>query len=181
MSDPATDDFNGEGYFVRCADCGGYHRSEAPGFRDLIAEACTTVEPTTMAIYEEFGLSDAGGSWAYDGDTCLMTFTNGQGRRSNARFHRVGTWLPDSGSFKWAWDADAPDPTRSAVARLRGMGTDLGFDVLVQPLLLVGKKEAWHLAKLTAWASNLPLVYSVPVTETCRSFMALERPVWEHS
>lgn len=174
-----TEVFSGEGFFVECPGCGGYHRDTNPAFCDLIEKACDAVQASTLPIYQDFGIGDPDGRWDYDSATQLMTFTTSCGRRSRARYFSVGTWIEETGSFMWSWASDNGPPTRQAAEFARQFGTENKMEVLTSPMLLVGRSDVWHLCKLTAWLSQLPMIYSVPTSASCRAFMALEHPAWD--
>lgn len=174
--------FQGEGYFPRCPECGGYHRDLTPAFQGLVMEACAAVIPTSQRLHREFHADAPGGTWNFDVQTGLFTIDAPGHGRSHAVFHSVGTWVEDTGSFKWTWawdDEDRPAPESKAAQHARSVGAHYWLRALTAPTLYVGETEAWHLTMVTAYLSDLPMVASVP-TETGRHFVVLERPVREN-
>ena len=172
-----AEEFDGEGIFVYCPDCAEQQRFDDDGFNLLLMEACPKVAASTRALYDEFETTDRTGTWSYDGQSRLITFTTGDGRKSFAQFQMVGTWIEDSCSFLWSWANGKAPETNSAALQARDFGEAHGYDPLTHANLFVNRRDAWRMTKLTAYLAGLPMVYSVPIGHHVRAFMALERPM----
>ncbi|MEM9317918.1 MAG: DUF6882 domain-containing protein [Pseudomonadota bacterium] len=172
-------EFQGEGYFPRCPECGRYHRDVTPAFQGLVNESCAAVVPTSRRLHREFRVDDPQASWRYDSDTGLFALSVPGRGRCLSQFQIVGTWIENSGSFKWswAWQEEAQDGTRKAADYARRVGAYYWMRALTAPTLYVGETEAWHLAMVTAYLSELPAVTAVP-TDGGKAFLILDRPVW---
>ena len=169
-----------DGFWVQRKQCDGYRRDTNPAFMDLVETACFAVNQTTRQIYTEFRISEPGGSYHYDGDTGLMTFTLADQRRCHAGFQRVGTWVRATHSFMWTWAKSGDLAQSEASRKARAHGVDHDMAVLTSPMLLVNESDSWHICSLVAYLSDLPMIYRAPVNERTTAYLALEYPVWEN-
>ncbi|MEM6608052.1 MAG: DUF6882 domain-containing protein [Pseudomonadota bacterium] len=176
-----ADGFRGEGYFPRCPECGGYHRDLTPAFQGLVMEACAAVIPTSRQMHREFLIDAPETSWRYDTQMGLCTLSTPGRGRSHAEFQSVGTWIEHTGNFKWAWAWDDAERAENAKAadHARRIGAHYWLRSLTAPTIYVGETEAWHLAMVTAYLSDLPAVSAAP-TENGKTFIVLQRPIREN-
>lgn len=164
------------GFWYKCPTCSSYHQDDDAAFQSLVKTACHALDESYRVIVEDFDPSVEGGRWGYDGDTGLMTFTEADGQRWVARFHRVGTWVAASGSFMWHWGQGEDRLQGEAADHARACGNAKGMKILTSKMLWINLEDSWHLAKTVAHLSGLRMTYRVPVTDRTWSYFALERP-----
>ncbi|MEM9755542.1 MAG: DUF6882 domain-containing protein [Pseudomonadota bacterium] len=152
--------FRGEGFFPRCAECGGYLRDLTPAFQGLVMEACAAVIPTTETLSRRYALDTTCARLASLDDGEAVLFCGAGGARSRAVAHVAGTWDPATSMFTWAWAEDGAQPSRVA-DQARRVGAHYWLRVLTAPTLLVGETEALHLGMIAAYLTDLPIAMAV--------------------
>ena len=171
-----------------CPECGAWHDARANDAYDALkTRACTAIDDTVVEVYESVAINAPKGRWDIDDDSATIRFTTAEGRISAAKFGFVGTFARKSDSFKWGWDhPSTTDLNRGPADRARAEGQRLDADLLTHNLLELPEEEVWHLAKITAYLSDMPATYRIPATdpETPETekvwwYLAFDRPRWE--
>lgn len=178
-ADPETDAAEGPpeaGIWYFCDMADEYLLDETETFGALVRTACASLEATNAEIYQSIRLAEQGGRYDYDGETGLMRFTDAAGHAHDAKFQRVGTWLPASGSFMWNWGQTGERVQGEAVDQARSFGQKHDMPVLTSKMLWVDEADAWHLTDVVAYLSGLPMTYRAKVGERTWTYFALERP-----
>ncbi|WP_431260694.1 DUF6882 domain-containing protein [Roseateles chitinivorans] len=68
-------------------------------------------------------------AWLIDEDLATLSMT-GAGRAATFPLIPIGTYLPESESFCWAWANDAfPDASRANASRIKAMGDRTGYGI----------------------------------------------------
>ncbi len=177
-------DYDGEGIWFACPDCGALHPTgDDTEFRDLIEQLCCEIGASSRALYDEFGVTDPDGSWNAHPEEKLFRFTNSDGRIALAEYGVVGSWNPDSHSWLWAWGFPEdwfPEPALEVANRLYDAGLDNGWQATTERTLAVNEHEAWHLTNLAAHVSEFPMTYRAKVNDKNWHYFALSRPRWAH-
>ena len=180
--DTPQHDYDCDGIWWICPDCNNPHRvDETAEFRHLLEDLCTKIGESSNEIYEAFDLLSPDGTWQVQDEQALFKFPTARGQSCFARYGLVASWNGDTHSWMWAWGM--PDgwvhPYAVEVAdHAREVGEQKGWGALTSRLLLVDEHEAWHLTKLTAHLSDMPLVYRAKVNDVNYHYYAIERPVW---
>lgn len=182
--DQTRPDYDGEGIWYRCRDCGAAHEiDQSADFRSQIADACGAIGSSTAEIYADFGIASPGSRWDLLFETGEMVFTQADGRRSIARCGVVSSWRGENHDWLWSWAH--PEAWHSPQMRQIGedalaRGLDEGWDAVTTDRILVNSDEAWHLTSLAAHLSRMPLVYWAQMNDINHWYFALTRPVWMH-
>ncbi|MEL6451803.1 MAG: DUF6882 domain-containing protein [Pseudomonadota bacterium] len=180
---PDNDCYAGEGTFLGCPSCGGYHRApDIPAFEAAMEEACAQVSDSTDRLYEAFNIGAPDGRWDMVPADGVFWFTQSCGRRCYAQFSLVGSWIEDTHSWMWGWhlpDSHITDATRKAPDLARAAGAAHGWVCLTTPTLLLDDAGAWHMTKYAARCAGHPLVYRAKVNDRAWAYFAMDTPVWE--
>ena len=170
-----------DGIELECPECGNYHPApDDPAFEELLRVACDTVTQTTDQMYHKFRILEPGGRWDTDDENGVIWWTNEDGAIARADYNFVGGWIEATESFKWGWDhPHSTAATIGASDRLKLYGEEHCHSVLTTNLLLVTEHDTWHLAKITAFLSNLPGVYRAKVNDRAWAYFAFAEPSWE--
>ncbi|WP_299722410.1 DUF6882 domain-containing protein [uncultured Tateyamaria sp.] len=175
-------DYDGDGMWRECLDCGTVHKiEESAQFRILIEQLCCEIGNSSDALYKEFRIGEPDGFWNVDPEKALFKFTQADGTTSFARYGVIGSYNQNTHSWLWGWGFPE-DWMPQSVLRIAEQCHDhcatQGWTPGTERMLLVNAHEAWHLTKLAAHVAGLPMVYRAAVNETNYHYFAMERPVW---
>lgn len=176
--------YDGTGIWYRCNTCDATHEiNQSADFRGMICDLCRALDASSQAIYAEFDIGKPDGRWSVDHAAATFTFILADGRKCTADYGTVASWNQETSSWFWSWAM--PDGWLSPAERRVGeTAYDHGYDNQWEPvtrdLLLVDAHEAWHLTKLAAHLSDMPMVYRIPVNDVNHHYLALSKPVWQH-
>ncbi len=181
VRDERWGDYEGKGIWAPC-DCGNLHEVEQDHeFVDVMEEQCCAIGDSSQALYNEFFINELNGRWDVVPSQARFTFTRENGQQCHARYGVVGSYNQVTHSWMWAWhfpEGWEEKPALQVANRLCDLGVDKNWQPLIEPILFVNDHEAWHMAKLAAWASGYPMVYRAPVNEKNYQYFAIDRPVW---
>lgn len=182
-NEDSTEFYKGDGIFIHCENCGGYHNSpQIPEFENAVKEACIQIGSSSDRLYETFRILDPEGRWDMLPDEGTFFFTNEDGRRCFADYSLVGSWIEETHSWMWGWnlpDTHITDATRKAPDLAHAIGSEKGWPCLTTPLLMMNECEAWLLTKFAASLAKYPLVYRAKVNEKAWAYFAIDTPIWE--
>ena len=168
---------------VRCAACNNYHDAEPnQEFDALMHMACAELDASTAPYYQEWNLTDPSGRWHYEDDTATLCFDFADRRTAAAPYQLVGSYVEEDGTFRWGWDHPGATPlNRRAADTAKAEGERLCAEVLTRSMLKAPMDAIWHVAKITAFLSELPAVYRTKVSEHAWWVVALGTPAWRAS
>ncbi|MEM6972700.1 MAG: DUF6882 domain-containing protein [Pseudomonadota bacterium] len=148
-------------------------------FDVLMVEASLTVDATMQGINDRFEIEHGSGRWDCDPFLGTLRFTTSEGRVCEGPFDRLGTWSVERKTFRLGWDHPfATPPIRGGAERVLAKGEEIVAEVLTTRYLRLGQDEVEHLAKLTAFLSDLPAVYRGWADENLILYMAFAEPSW---
>ena len=187
--DPVSDtptfrgDYEGEGVWYECGHCDAIHElDEAPTYRGLIEDLCTSVGQSSQEVYDRFELGSDGGRWDVIPDEGLFKFTNADGRMCIASYGVVSSWNDQTHSWLWAWampEGWISPAALTACQALKVRADEEGdWDPVQYGTLFVNEHEAWHLTKLTAWVNDMPMVYRAKVNEMNWHYFVIGKLSW---
>jgi hypothetical protein len=164
---------------IECPKCNNFHDPvHNSAFDELLNTSCVAIDASFPQIYDEFGIG-AGGRWDADDDTGIIRFTHDDGRSCDALFQFVGTWAIESQTFKWGWDhPHQTEAIQNAANCVLDEGNKINAQVLTSNMLKVCEEDVWHLAKITAYLSNLPANYRARVNDKVWWYICIGYPEW---
>ena len=181
--DPRWGDYEGEGIWYVCDDCGHLTEieDEDGDFRNLLEDLCEQVSQSSRDMYTAFDIGSGGGRWDVLPDDGLFKFTNANGRVAISSYGVVSSWNENTHSWMWAWgfpDGWTKPKALEAVNAAYRAGVTNDWQAVTKRLLAVNEHEAWHLTNLVAHLNGWPMVYRARVNEMNWHYFALSRPVW---
>ena len=175
-------DYDGDGIWLCCPDCGKPRRLQDAAFDGRLEALCGEVGETSEAQMRAFGMSTGEGRWDVVPEGPMFVFTTPEGRRATASYGVVASWNDTSHSWLWAWafpETWMPEPALDVARHLKIRGTEETWEAVTTKNLVLGEHEAWHLAKLAARAAHFPMVYRARVNEVNWHYFAIGRMSWE--
>lgn len=175
-------DYNGEGIWYACADCGTLHQTEDDvGFHNLLEHLCAEIGEQSAALYETFEVGDPNGRWATVEDQGLFEFISPDGRKAVCDYGVVSSWNERTHSWMWGWgfpDEWVHEKALKPVNHAYDLALANGWQSVTERLLAVNEHEAWHLTKLVAHLNSMPMVYRARVNDINWHYFAMTRPRW---
>ena len=180
--DPRWGDYEGEGIWHVCDECGHLKEVEQDAdFRNMLEDLCREISASSRELYAAYDIGSGGGRWDVIPSEGLFKFTTADGRVAICDYGVVSSWNPDTHSWMWGWgfpDGWIAAKALAAVNVAHRAGVSNGWQAVTERLLAVNEHEAWHLTNLVAHLNGWPLVYRARVNERNCHYFALSRPTW---
>lgn len=176
-------EYDGEGIWLGCPDCGGAHEKlDDPDFAALLDRLCSEIGASSRSLYSRFGMDACDGRWDVLPREGLFKVTDVQGRTALARYGIVASWNAKSHGWLWAWGFPeawrTPPPCLAPVHRLKDRAEAMGWRAVTTRHLKVNEHEAWHLTNLTAETNGFPMVYRARVNDVNHHYYAIDLLRW---
>ncbi len=178
----AWGDYEGAGIALICPDCSAPHMlEETPQFRALLEHLCQEIGDSSQKIYDEFNLLGEG-SWEVQPEEDMLKFKDAGGKTCYAHYGLIASWNETTHSWMWAWGMPeawgTPEACLGVVRALCDRAKAEDWQAATERMLLVNEHEAWHLTKLAAHISDMPLVYRGKVNDANWHFYAIGQLRW---
>jgi hypothetical protein len=101
-------------------------------------------------------------AWHIDEETATLSFTGSDEKTAHYQLIPIGTYLPESQSFAWAWANDTfPESSRRKASQIKGLTARTGYRVFEVPQLPANATDIDELCALALQAFNGTAVFKV--------------------
>jgi hypothetical protein len=130
-------------------------------YQALNARAMHALRAKTEAAIGLYRLDER--SWAVDQDAGTIVFDHENGTRATAPLQIIGTYNPEDGSWRWAWDHPSIlEPLRAHAETVRRYGQQHAIAELTSARLECSEADCWRFVALACHLNDAQGAYRGP-------------------
>ena len=134
-----------------------HHDAADDAFDALLREALGAFEQKQRVFT---GAIEHFSAWHIDEEAAMLRLTGSVGKEAHYRIIPIGTYLPESGSFAWAWGNEAfPEASRRNASRIQDLAARTGYAVFEMPQLHASPTDVDELCALALHPLNGAAVF----------------------